>query len=308
MSDVALIPFLPRIKLQEQLSSLVENREIYCLKSCELNIFETHQVAENVELQFSDMIVASMLRGKKLIKNDLGEKVEFVPGESALASPNSKTCIDFPEASESNPTQCIALALDYQKVAEITNLLNEKYPQPDIEMFWQLNYDNFFFKNNVEIANILGKIIQTCQSDDLFKDAIADLGIQELIVKIIQFQSLDSMINNGNKKINPQLMLAIEFIKSNLPNKLNLQLVAKKIGMSSSSMYRLFKTELGISPMEFIIMERIKLAKLYLSDKHNFVKNVSYEVGFDDTNYFIRIFKHYEGVTPKKYQQSIINS
>jgi AraC-like DNA-binding protein len=69
-------------------------------------------------------------------------------------------------------------------------------------------------------------------------------------------------------------------------------------------MYRLFKTELGISPMEFIIMERIKLAKLYLSDKHNFVKNVSYEVGFDDTNYFIRIFKHYEGVTPKNINKA----
>jgi AraC-like DNA-binding protein len=36
-----------------------------------------------------------------------------------------------------------------------------------------------------------------------------------------------------------------------------------------------------------------------------YIKNVSYEVGFEDCNYFIRVFKHYEGITPKQYQQLI---
>jgi AraC-like DNA-binding protein len=49
-------------------------------------------------------------------------------------------------------------------------------------------------------------------------------------------------------------------------------------------------------------MERIKMAKQLLSDQKMYIKTVSYEVGFDDCNYFIRIFKHYEGITPKQYQ------
>jgi AraC-like DNA-binding protein len=73
--------------------------------------------------------------------------------------------------------------------------------------------------------------------------------------------------------------------------------------MSTSSLYRLFKTELGISPIEFIILEKIKLAKQYLTDKSMYIKTVSYESGFEDSNYFIRVFKHYEGMTPKQYQQ-----
>jgi AraC-like DNA-binding protein len=59
---------------------------------------------------------------------------------------------------------------------------------------------------------------------------------------------------------------------------------------------------MGISPVEFVILEKIKLAKRYLTNKDIYVKNVSYEAGFEDSNYFIRLFKHYEGITPRQYQ------
>ena len=67
-------------------------------------------------------------------------------------------------------------------------------------------------------------------------------------------------------------------------------------------MYRMIKRELGISPVELIILERIKLAKALLKDQHMYIKNVCYEAGFEDANYFIRAFKMHEGVTPKQYQ------
>ena len=95
----------------------------------------------------------------------------------------------------------------------------------------------------------------------------------------------------------------IDLIKANLTEKIKLKTIADRSGMSASSMYRLFKNELGISPVEFILMEKIKIAKQYLSDKHVYIKNVSYEAGFEDSNYFIRVFKQYEGITPKQYQQ-----
>jgi AraC-like DNA-binding protein len=60
---------------------------------------------------------------------------------------------------------------------------------------------------------------------------------------------------------------------------------------------------MGISPIEFVTLERIKLAKKHLTNKDIYIKNVCYESGFEDSNYFIRVFKHYEGITPKQYQQ-----
>ena len=65
----------------------------------------------------------------------------------------------------------------------------------------------------------------------------------------------------------------------------------------------MIKRELGISPIELIILERIKLAKSLLKDQTMYIKNVCYEAGIEDANYFIRAFKMHEGITPKQYQQ-----
>ena len=129
------------------------------------------------------------------------------------------------------------------------------------------------------------------------------MSLQELLVKIVQSQTLKGISEQNNKLSNPYLTGVVETIRENISGKIEIKKIANQAGMSTSSLYRLFKNEMGISPIEFIILEKIKLAKQYLSNKDVYIKNVSYEAGFEDTNYFIRLFKHYEGITPKQYQQ-----
>jgi YesN/AraC family two-component response regulator len=57
-----------------------------------------------------------------------------------------------------------------------------------------------------------------------------------------------------------------------------------------------------MSPIEYILNEKIKHAKKLLKNPKIHVNEVSYATGFEDCNYFIRLFKKYEGVTPKQYQ------
>jgi len=48
-----------------KLEQVVENRTAYTIDTAELNIYETHQYAEKVELTFNSPVLASMIRGKK---------------------------------------------------------------------------------------------------------------------------------------------------------------------------------------------------------------------------------------------------
>jgi YesN/AraC family two-component response regulator len=57
-----------------------------------------------------------------------------------------------------------------------------------------------------------------------------------------------------------------------------------------------------MSPAEFIIKEKIKYAKRLLNNPYIHINEVSFATGFEDSNYFIRMFKKYEGITPKQYQ------
>lgn len=297
------VPNSPALTREEALKTLVENRTVYSLENCELNLFETFQICEQVPLLFNDLIVTSMLKGKKVVHLFEQDSFDYLPGESVIVPSKVPIMVDFPDASMSNPTQCIALAIDSQKIKDTLDYLNEKYPKSGKDNFWQLDENNFIFKNNEEMTNIINKVIEVCQSTSIFKDTLADLSIQELLVKIVQSQTLKGINVENYKKTNPYLSHAIDLIRENITNKSDLKQVAKVVGMSPSSLYRMFKVEMGISPVEFIILEKIKLAKSYLADKNIYIKNVSYESGFEDSNYFIRVFKHYEGITPKQYQQ-----
>jgi AraC-like DNA-binding protein len=293
----------PSLTNEKLLKTLVENRTVYNLENCELNLFETYQKSELVPLQFNDLVVTSMLKGKKVMHLFDKEGFDYLPGESVIIPSNVEMKIDFPEASFDNPTQCLALAIDNKKIMDTLHFLNEKYPKEGQNDFWQLDNNNFYFENNEEMAIIINKIINICQSTSIFKDTLADLSLQELLVKIVQSQTLKGLSSDTPTTTNPVLLHIIHLIKTNIGNKIELKSIAKNAGLSTSALYRLFKINLGISPVEFVILEKIKLAKRYLADKDVYIKNVSFEAGFEDSNYFIRLFKHYEGITPKQYQQ-----
>jgi AraC-like DNA-binding protein len=233
---------------------------------------------------------------------------DYVPGESVIVPANVEMKIDFPEAAMENPTQCLALAIDNKKILDTLQLLNEKYPKEGRNDYWKLDERNFFFYNNAELAFTVHKLINICQSTSITKDVLADLTLQELLIHIAQCQNLKEVRDGDLNKTHPHLSFIINHIRQNINAKLFLPDIAKMASVSSASLYRMFKTELGISPIEFIVLERIKLAKRLLKDKHIFIKNVSYEVGFDDCNYFIRAFKQHEGITPRQYQQLNLNN
>ncbi|MFC4230720.1 helix-turn-helix domain-containing protein [Parasediminibacterium paludis] len=303
MSHNKVAPLAPALTHTDSLKTLVENRTIYNLDYCELNVFETYQTSELVPLRFNDLVVTSMLRGKKIMHLFDKPGFDYLPGESVIIPANVEMHIDFPEATLETPTQCLALAIDNKKIENTLNFLNEKYPKEGRNNFWQLDDRNFFFYNNQELAITINKLIGICQSTSLGKDALADLTLQELLIHITQAQSLKAVSEMDLQKTSTFLAQAIDLIRKNLTGKINLQQIAKTACLSTATLYRLFKRELGISPIEFIILERIKYAKRLLKNQDIYIKNVSFEAGFDDCNYFIRVFKHYEGITPKQYQQ-----
>ena len=308
MTNTKTLLHTPVLSNEKSLKTLVENRTVYSLNNCELNLFETYQESQLVPLKFNDLVVTSMLRGKKVMHLFDDPEFEYLPGETVIIPSNVEMKIDFPEASKNNPTQCLALAIDHFKINETIQFLNERYPKEGQNNFWKLDYDNYFFYNNIELASTINKLIKECMSSAITKDALADLTLQELLVRIIQTQTAKSIDTNKLTDKNNPMVPVLEYIRANIRESINLKELSDKACMSPTSFYRYFKRELGMSPIEFILSEKIKQAKQLLKDPNVQINEVSYASGFEDSNYFIRIFKKYEGVTPKQYQlMNLIN-
>ena len=287
---------------EKSLKTLVEHRTAYTLEKCELNVFETHQASALVPLTFNDFVVTSMLRGKKIMHLYDAAGFDYLPGETVLVPAGVSMNIDFPEASKENPTQCIALAIDYQKIETTLSFLNERYPRMGAD-YWSFNKNNYHFQNSLEVASLLNKIISVCASNMPLKDILADLTLQELIVNIVQLQNRASLQNEQVITSNSHPLSYITgFIQSHITEDIKLEVLSEKACMSKSTFYRSFKREYGISPLEYILSEKIKRAKILLADPKNAIKSVSFDCGFNDVNYFIRLFKKMEEITPRQYQ------
>jgi AraC-like DNA-binding protein len=297
----------PALTHEKSLKTLVENRTVYSLDHCELNLFETYEASKLIPLKFNDLVVTSMLRGKKVMHLFDDPAFDYLPGETVVIPSNVEMKIDFPEATKNNPTQCLALAIDQTKITDTLHFLNERYPKEGNNNFWHLNYQNYFFYNNVELATTINKLIKECMSTSITKDALADLTLQELLIRIIQTQTAksidDGLLIDSKNPISP----VVEFIRMNLKENISMKNLSEKACMSTTSFYRFFRRELGMSPIEFIIHEKLKCAKQLLKNPKIQINEVCYLSGFEDSNYFIRLFKKHEGITPKQYQLLYVN-
>lgn len=288
----------------KQLQRLVENRRVYNLNSCELNIFESYQQDYRVPLTFGDFVISSMMRGKKIMHLFDKPSFEYHPGETVILPANETIIIDFPEATTDNPTQCIAFSVDEAYIRSTLQYLNEYYNSEYTDQNnWRLQFNRYHFNNDADLTELINKLVRICSSTDLSRDIYADLSMKELLIRILQNQHLqliaDEKDNNSN---NSRLHFVLHYINEHLTENISVDTLCRKAYLSRNIFFKWFKDQFGITPLQYINRERLKLAKQLLADRNNSVGQVSALCGFNDTNYFIRLFRSAEGITPGTYQ------
>ena len=290
----------PNLTQENKLNTLVENQTKFSLNNCEFSIYETHQSAYNVKLHFEHLAFTGMLRGKKWMKlQNKSNYFEYLPGESVLVAPGETMVIDFPDADK-DASQCISLTLNPEFVQESLDLLNFNAKKVDDSSQWNISLEEFYLLNSKPLASATNNIMRIAMDDNSYKDVIADFALKELLIRLMQTQARN-LVEKNTLKNKSRIGFVADYIKKNLHQKLSIDVIAKMAYVSKSNFFKMFKEELGISPNEFIIQERIKRAKEMLMH-NNSVNEVAFSTGFSDTNYFIRVFKQMEGVTPKIFQ------
>ena len=135
-------------------------------------------------------------------------------------------------------------------------------------------------------------------------------GTQNHLKPTLALYSLLSIITKGVEKkappakMPPLLSAAIEYINSHLSEKCICEDLAAKVYTSRSTLYRLFKDFLGISPAKYIEAKRMSLAKSLLAEKTP-LSEICALCGYTDCSHFISVFKRRFGVTPYKYQKKL---
>lgn len=294
---------LPRRKLELH----VENRTMYSLNDAELNIYETHQKASMIELTFNAPVLASMIKGKKVM-HLRDQDFDFYPGESVIMPSGEPMVIDFPEANLDNPTQCLALTISEDNIQKTVQQLNEVAPRLDEHPEWSFTDHNFHFTNDVAVNQIIARLIWIFTENHPSRNLFAEMMLKELVIRLMQTEARTLLFDPQTTLHNhSRLAFIVEFIRQNLQTPLTVEQLSKKACMSQTHFFRSFKNETGISPIDFINVERIKLAKNMLANPAKSVTDVCYASGFNNLSYFTKIFKRATNLTPSEYRQKMVH-
>ena len=79
--------------------------------------------------------------------------------------------------------------------------------------------------------------------------------------------------------------------------------VAANCNITVNYLNRLFRGTFGVTTKEFIISRRLEYAETLLSSSGLPIKETALKCGFNDHNYFIRLFKAKKGITPGKLRK-----
>ena len=98
-----------------------------------------------------------------------------------------------------------------------------------------------------------------------------------------------------------------EYIYENLGGDLSIPAVCKRFHISKSKLYSITKTLVGMGFSDFVRHVRIDEGKKALKSTAKSINQIAEEIGFSDANYFIRVFRQEEGMTPSKYRKMVKN-
>lgn len=144
--------------------------------------------------------------------------------------------------------------------------------------------------------------------EDLHRAFVFAQDYQQLyqyVSRIIDVVSLERSQEEQSKTNVTELMQQIdEYIQRHLAEPINHQHLSDKFGLVPSYISKLFAQYKGISPSKYLTELRIEKAKALLkADPPMLLKDIAAIVGYEDANYFSRLFKKKTGLWPTEYKQ-----
>ena len=97
---------------------------------------------------------------------------------------------------------------------------------------------------------------------------------------------------------------AMDYIEINLGKNMTIIEIAEAVGREKCSFVRQFRQETGLTIKEYIAKKRCSLAAELLLDTHVSVQEIASYVGYQDNNYFSKVFKNERGVSPLEYRNN----
>lgn len=125
-------------------------------------------------------------------------------------------------------------------------------------------------------------------------------SIAESILAYILHYSRNDLQNSMTiEKINT----AKGIIRENIDNMITPEMISDMLNVSYSWFRKMFKQYTGVSPAQYITQIKLQKAKMLLLNTNKTIKEIAFELHYEDTAYFSTTFKKHVGQPPREYKE-----
>jgi AraC family transcriptional regulator len=200
----------------------------------------------------------------------------------------------------SEPADLLHLHVDPSLVAQIADQVIDTDPSR-IEIVDRLGV------RDPLIQHIGAALLSELQTGGIIGRLYAESLAHTLAMHLVRQHStiLYSSSRNAGGLPPRKLQRALDYINDNLALDIPLADLAAIVDLSPYHFTRLFKQSMNIAPHQYLIEQRIVVAKRLLTETQLPIADIAYQVGFNSQSHFTTLFRKRVGATPAAYRNAL---
>ena len=123
--------------------------------------------------------------------------------------------------------------------------------------------------------------------------------VLENVLQAVSEQPLEKQISEVTQEV-------IEMVRKDYTKDITLKMVADTLHLNAVYLGQLFKKEMNNSFSQYLNQIRIKKAQQLLLYSNQNINEIADEIGYNNTNYFSKMFKKLNGITPKEFREQYL--
>lgn len=152
-----------------------------------------------------------------------------------------------------------------------------------------------------QYAAILTDIFSLASSSDYIRDMRINEKLNDLLTLLMESSWHRGNSSNAPKKM--EVSSVKSFLDEHYKEKLSLESVASHFFIDKHYRARLFKEQYGVTLVTYLQQVRITHAKRMMRFTDKSIEEIGLECGIGELNYFSRVFKKLEGVSPSEFRK-----
>lgn len=148
-------------------------------------------------------------------------------------------------------------------------------------------------------------LLDECNSDTPSGRLYTDSLIQTLTLHLLKnYSTASAKPENQNGGISGYKLRRVkEFISANLEDDLSLADIAAVADLSQYHFARIFRKTTGLTPQQYVMLQRIERAKELLARDDLPIVEISLRTGFKNQSHFTTLFRKFTKLTPKTWRE-----